>query len=183
MRKRLDLYIHDALQEFAEWYVNECPDWLGKERDCVNKFATRLGAGADPGAAIRDAGQIRVECAVKQPSDKSQFLRPAASKDLVIWDDPIKTTWGEGWLATHAPRAIVEWKTCRSGLPAKAFDKHDIAWLTAFTNEYPKTIGFLVSTHATKKHRQCKWAIVRKGKIQKVHIKPKPTVGGDLKTG
>jgi len=172
MRKRLDRYIDDALQGFADWYLNERPDWLGKERDCVNIFATRfLATGVDPGAAIQDAGQIRVECAVKQPPDRTRFPSPSATKDLVIWDDPLKTTWDEGWNATHDPRAIVEWKTARSGLAGDEFDRHDVEWLTEFTKAFPLTIGFLVSTHATTNHRRCMWALVRQGDVGKMKVR------------
>lgn len=174
MRKRMDRYVHDSLKDFAKWYVES--DWLGKERDCVNIFATRfLTAGIGSGAAIQDAGQIRIECAVKQPSDKSRFPKPSATKDLVIWGDPLKTTWDEMWNPSHEPRAIVEWKTSRSGLAAEDFDVHDVEWLTAFTREHPKTFGFLVSTHAIKSHRQCMWAIVRGGIVGKRHTLPRVT--------
>lgn len=166
----MDRYVHDALKEFAAWYVTERPDWLGKERDCVNIFATRfLAAGIVPGAAIQDAGQIRIECAVRQPS---QFPRPSATKDLVIWDDPLKTTWDETWSPQNEPRAIIEWKTSRSGRARATFDAHDVEWLTAFTMEHPKSFGFLVSTHATALNRTCMWAMVRSGVISKIHCVP-----------
>jgi hypothetical protein len=163
MRKRMDRYINDALQAFAEWYVSS--DWIGKERDCVNIFASKfLAAGIEPGAAIHDAGQIRIECAVQQPL---KFRNPSAAKDLVIWDGPLKTTWDETWKATHQPRAIIEWKNSRTGRASDAFDAHDVEWLSEYTKEYPKTFGFLVSTHATKTHRQCMWAQVRRGIVGK----------------
>lgn len=164
MRKRMDRYINDAMQAFAVWYVKENPDWLGKERDCVNIFATRfLSAGIETGAAIEDPGQIRIECAVRQPGDKEKFPSPSATKDLVIWDDPLKTTWDPAWSPQHEPRAIMEWKTSRSGRAPKIFDAHDVEWLTEFTLEHPNAFGFLVSTHATEGNRRCMWAMVRKG--------------------
>lgn len=166
MRKRMDRFIQDALQAFADWHVSS--DWFGKERDCVNVFAnTFLNAGIEPGAAIYSAGQIRIECAVQQPSDRLKFRKPSATKDLVIWGDPLKTTWDETWKATHQPRAIIEWKASRVGRASDAFDSHDVEWLTEYTKEYPNTFGFLVSTHATKSHRQCMWAQVRRGIVGK----------------
>lgn len=170
MRKRMDRFIHDALQDFADWYVADPSAWLGKERDCVNTFALQyLIKKIDSTSAIKDVGQIRIECAVMQPSKSGKFIRPSATKDLVVWSKPSDTTWGVDWKPVNAPRAIMEWKTSRSGGGAEDFDVHDVEWLTAFTEEYPKTIGFLVSTHATKSVRRCTWAMVRCGIIGKRH--------------
>ena len=169
MRKRMDRFIQDALRDFADCYVNRSA-WLGKERDCVNIFALQyLTKGIDSTSAIKDVSQIRIECAVMQPSDPEKFIRPSATKDLVIWSKPSDTTWNADWKPVNAPRAIMEWKTSRSGQGSADFDIHDVAWLTAFTAEYPKTIGFLVSTHATKSVRRCAWAMVRCGIIGKRH--------------
>jgi hypothetical protein len=169
-RKRLDFYIQDALQEFAVWYVNEpneLPDWLGKERDCVNIFVTWfLADGVSQNAAVSDLRQIRVDCAVPQPKG---YPKASATKDLVIWKDPLATTWDADWKPVNIPRAIIEWKTRRSSRPSGNFDAHDEKWLKAFTNEHPETIGFLVSNHATKAHRQCIWAPVRSGIVGKHH--------------
>ena len=165
----MDRYINDALQDFAEWYV--ASDWLGKERDCVNIFALQyLKKGIAKNAAISDLSQIRIECAVTQPPDKEQFTRPSAAKDLVIWQNPLDTAWDADWKPGNIPRAIIEWKTSRTGRASDQFDAHDVAWLKAFTETHPKTFGFLVSTHASKTHRRCAWALVRGGSVKKAKI-------------
>lgn len=172
MRKRLDRYIQDALQEFAEWYVNDSA-WQAKERDCVNLFAHRyLARHISPDSAIQELEQIRIECAVKQPK-RDEYKSRSVTKDLVIWDTPLKTTWDEEWNPAHEPRAIIEWKTSRKGNASDEFDQYDRAWLEAYTDENRGVVGFLVSTHATKKHRKCTWAIVRRGKCEKVYMKSK----------
>lgn len=166
----MDRFIHDALLDFANWYAMEPSAWLGKERDCVNIFAHQfLNKRIDEFSAIKDVGQIRIECAVMQPPDRERLPKPSATKDLVIWSKPSDTTWDVEWKAVNAPRAIIEWKTSRSGRGPADFDAHDVEWLTAFTEEYRKTIGFLVSTHATKASRRCTWATVRAGVVGKRH--------------
>ena len=81
MRKRIDRFIEDALIDFRDWYVSS--GWLGKERDCVNMFAHNfLTSGIEPGAAISQLGQIRIESAAPQPTD---YKNRTAAKDLVIW--------------------------------------------------------------------------------------------------
>lgn len=172
MEKRMDRYIQGALKNFAKWYVEECPEWMGKERDCVNIFATRfLMESIGPSAAIQHREQIRIEGGVMQPSNKERFPRPSATKDLVIWNKPLDTAWDESWglKKNHAPRAIIEWKTRRSGNPCEHFDGHDKDWMEAFTDDHKTTFGFLVSTHATRKHRSCMWAMVRSGTLGKIH--------------
>ena len=168
----MDRYIHEALQAFGKWYTEDDPNWMGKERDCVNIFATRfLMAGIKPDAAIQHREQIRIEGGVVQPSDKDKYPRPSATKDLVVWKEPLDTAWDTNWniKANHAPRAIIEWKTGRSGNPCETFDRHDKDWMEAFTTDHKSTFGFLVATHATKKHRSCMWAMVRSGVMDKIH--------------
>jgi hypothetical protein len=170
----MDRFVEDALKEFSEWYVND-PEWLGKERDCVNKFVTQfLNKNIVPGTAIGAHGQIRIECAVMQPSltDSSgqrKYPKPSATKDIVIWRNPEDTTWDADWQAKNEPRAIIEWKTSRSGNVSETFDEHDRNWLIDFTTEHPKTMGFLVATHSAKGERHCKWAAVRRGIVRTIH--------------
>jgi len=174
----MDRYIGDALKEFAKWYVEEQPDWLGKERDCVNAFVTRfLSKTMETGAAIGSYGQIRVECAVMQPSVEEppgvrKYRRASATKDIVIWRKETDTTWDADWQAKNAPRAIIEWKTSRSGRASETFDEHDRNWLIDFTAEHPKTVGFLVATHSANGERYCKWAKVSAGVVRKTHSLP-----------
>ena len=167
MRTRLDLLIQDSIHDFAEFYVNST--WLGKERDCVNIFALRfLSSNVSEESAIKELSQIRIEGGVPQPK---KFPRPSATKDIVIWEDPIATAWDQDWNPVNTPRAIIEWKTSRSGSNAPDFDSHDVDWMTSFTTEFPKTIGFLISTHSGEHSRSCQWALVRNGVLGKIQKK------------
>lgn len=173
MRKRIDRYVHEALQEFAKWYVES--DWLGKERDCVNLFALDfLTRGISKDSPIKDLRQIRIEGNVPQPQDRKEYPRPSAAKDLVIWKGPLETTWDENWKPVNVPKAVIEWKTRKKGNLRENFDEHDKKWMEDFTKDFKAAFGFLVSTHATTKQRSCRWAIVRDGVVGKVHVVSKP---------
>jgi len=163
MRTRLDLLIQDSIHEFAEFYVHST--WLGKERDCVNIFALRfLASNVSEVSAIKELSQIRIEGGVPQPK---KFPRASATKDIVIWKDPLTTAWDEDWNPVNTPRAIIEWKTSRTGATAPDYDPHDVDWMTSFTTEFPDTIGFLISTHSSQHSRSCKWTLVRNGVLAK----------------
>lgn len=152
VRRRMDRFIEEALIAFSDWYLSpEARSWLGKERDCVNLFAMHyLAAKINPKAAIKQLGQIKVECAVPQPKNRKSYPRPSAPKDLVIWNDPFGTTWSVGWHPTNYPRVVMEWKTIRSGHPPEEFDGHDLGWLEAFTNDAPSSLGYLVQVYCAK---------------------------------
>ena len=122
MKKRIDRYVHEALEDFAKWYVES--DWLGKERDCVNLFALQfLTKCVSDNSAIRDLRQIRIECPVPQPLKREKYPKPSAAKDLVIWGGPLDTTWNEDWKPVNVPKAVIEWKTRRVGNGHDNFDK------------------------------------------------------------
>ncbi|NKI35761.1 hypothetical protein HFP89_11370 [Wenzhouxiangella sp. XN79A] len=165
MRSRLDRFVEDALEDFSHWFLSA--SWQGKERDCVNLFAHRfLAAQIQPGAAVSDLAQVRIEGAVPQPRACS---RQSAPKDLVIWNDALATAWDENWRAAHHPRLVMEWKLSRSGRSPKSFSQHDVSWLTAFTAEYPDTFGYLVRVHAASGVRTVDWAKVRCGAINETN--------------
>lgn len=133
MAKRIDRFIDRALFEFAKWL--EADGWRGKERDCINLFAMRfLVPNIGPDAAILDAGQIRIEGGVPQPTG---YARPSATKDLVIWRDPLAVAWDSTWKPVHCPWVVMEWKTRRTGKFDVDFDEHDVEWLIKFTSENP----------------------------------------------
>ncbi len=165
MRTRIDRFVEDALSDFAEWYASS--DWRGKERDCVNQFAlVFLAQRVQPGAAISHLGQIRIECAVPQPARYVRKPgRPAACKDLVIWREPLDTAWAGSWEPTNSPRVVMEWKTLRSGNFRDGFDRHDERWLTAFTRENPKSLGYLVQVTDNGATRRVDWAKVARGAV------------------
>lgn len=168
MRKRIDRYVHEALEDFAKWYVES--DWLGKERDCVNLFALQfLSKCISTDSAIRDLRQIRIECPVPQPLDRGKYNKASAAKDLVIWSGPLDTTWNADWKPVNVPKAVIEWKTRRVGKAHDSFDSHDETWMKDFTADFKTAFGFLVSTHAIKTHRSCRWAIVRSGIVGRIH--------------
>ena len=161
MRKRIDRFIEEALISFGDWYVES--DWLGKERDCVNIFAHGfLAKGINPNAAIRELTQIRVESGAPQPKC---YTNKSASKDLVIWKDPLGTMWDKEWNIKHIPWVVMEWKMRRRGRIAKQFDAHDVEWLSGFRKEYAGTFGYLVSVYHGRHGRSVSWAKVRGGEI------------------
>ena len=161
MRKRIDRFIEDALVEFKDWYINA--EWNGKERDCVNMFAHGfLGRNVQPGAAIQQLTQIRIESAAPQPRG---YKKLTASKDLVIWKDELGTVWGKKWQVSNVPWVVMEWKTKRKGKPSHSFNAHDIEWLAGFTNDYPETFGYLVCIYDGPYGRIVDWAKVRQGVI------------------
>jgi hypothetical protein len=161
MRKRIDRFIEDALGAFTRWYVDST--WLGKERDCVNMFAMNfLAKAVEPGAAISELGQIRIESPVPQPKG---FAKITAAKDLVIWGNSYVTAWDKEWNAPHYPRAVLEWKIKRSGRPPAEFHSHDINWLSGFTSEFQDTFGYLIRVYDGPHGRAVDWAKVRGGAI------------------
>lgn len=161
MKKRIDRYVEEALIDFEDWYA--VSSWLGKERDCVNMFAMNfLARNIGPESAIKDLAQIRIECPVPQPSG---YPRDGASKDLVIWADPLQTTWDSDWKPAQAPKVILEWKTVRTGACPESFHDHDMEWLTRFTREYPDATGYLVSVYHPMDGRRVDWAKVSNGSV------------------
>ena len=117
MRKRIDRFVEDALVDFDEWFVNA--DWYGKERECVNLFAHGfLSREIQPGAAVEQLTQIRIESAVPQ---QTEYRRPVAPKDLVIWKDGLTTPWNREWEVSNHPRVVMEWKFDTSRLNATTF--------------------------------------------------------------
>jgi hypothetical protein len=161
MRKRIDRFIEDALGEFGDWYVNS--DWLGKERDFVNMLALNfLAKSVQPGAAITELGQIRIESPAPQPPG---FAKITAAKDLVIWNNSQDTVWDKNWNASKYPRVVLEWKIKRTGKPPKMFDNHDVVWLSGFTGQYQDTFGYLIRVYDGPQGRSVDWAKVRDGVI------------------
>lgn len=161
MRRRIDRFVDDALQGFAAWYVSS--DWLGKERDCVNLFAMKhLGEQVESGAAVEHLSQIRIECAVPQPTG---YKSKSATKDLVIWRDPEETTWNDAWEPVNVPRVVMEWKTRRAASATLDFDPHDVGWLKGFTEQFPGTFGYLVTVCHRRNGRSVAWAKVSGGVV------------------
>ena len=145
MAKRIDRFIDSALFEFAKWL--ESDGWRGKERDCINLFVMRfMVPKIGDGAAIFEASQIRIEGGVPQPTE---YVRRAATKDLVIWRDPLAVAWDAKWKPENCPWVVLEWKTRRKGKSSDDFDEHDVEWLTAFTSQNPGTFGYAITVDFT----------------------------------
>ena len=161
MRGRIDRFIEDALVDFSDWYIKS--DWLGKERDCVNMFALNFLAKAiEPGAAISELGQIRIESPVPQPDG---YTKITAAKDLVIWRNSHDTAWDNDWNAPKYPRVVLEWKIKRTGKPPIKFSDHDLNWLLGFTEQYQDTFGYLIRVYDGPHGRAVDWAKIREGTI------------------
>lgn len=165
MRTRIDRFVEDALVDFRDWFI--AADWHGKEHDCVNRFAFGfLARSVRRGAAIGELGQIRIECAVPQPT---RYKRASACKDLVIWKDSLATAWSEDWSPVNYPRVVMEWKTVRAARPRENFDDHDTRWLRSFTRENPSTLGYLVQAFDGKAGRGVDWAKVARGSVSQAN--------------
>ena len=162
--KRIDRFIEDAIYRFAEWIAADT--WQGKERDCVNIFATRFILPAiSPDAAITEYSQVRIEGGVPQPVG-DHFKRPSATKDLVIWRDPLDVAWDVEWKPTKLPWVILEWKTRRNGSFDSMFDTHDIAWLKAFTEQNSDVFGYTVTVDFRDALREVHFARFKDGDMK-----------------
>ena len=162
--RRIDRFLEAAIAEFAKWLRED--SWLGKERDCVNIFASRFVLPAvSKKSAITDYSQVRIECGVPQPKDK-RYARPSAAKDFVIWHGPWDVAWDSDWKPKRAPWVVIEWKTRRSGRSKARFDKHDVRWLRAFTKQNPESYGYAVTVDFCKGRRDVYFAKFRQGQMK-----------------
>lgn len=161
-RKRIDRFLEDAVVRFADWIAES--DWRGKERDCINIFATKfLLPAVSPDAAIKDYSQVRVECGVPQPPC---FNRPSCSKDLVIWRNPLDVAWDANWQPVNVPWVVMEWKTHRKGRFKRMFDKHDLHWLKEFSSLNPDSFGYVVTVDFREKTGTVNCAKISRGRVR-----------------
>jgi hypothetical protein len=162
--RRIDRFIESSIYKFAEWIA--VSTWQGKERDCVNIFATRFILPAiNSNSAITDYSQVRIESGVKQP-DGDLFSRPSAAKDLVIWSNPLEVAWDSAWQPKNIPWVVIEWKTRRKGKFDSMFDSHDIRWLEAFTVQNPKSFGYTVTVDFRDNLREVHFARFKDGAMK-----------------
>jgi len=104
--RRIDRLLESLIGEFARW-IRES-SWLGKERDCVNLFATQfVWPAVSCRSAIKHYSQVRIECGVPQPRNQG-YDRPSAAKDLVIWHGPLDVAWDSNWQPVHSPWVVIE---------------------------------------------------------------------------
>jgi hypothetical protein len=138
----LDEMLQAAFSDFHARLTSPGTTWFAKERDCVNRFAmAHLVPACAPGSVLHDPAQIGIEMAVKQPSGVG--ARPAAPKDLVIWDEPCVTCWSPEMLPKRSPLAVLEWKAQRPTAATQDTEK-DREWLTAFSRDNPASVGYSV---------------------------------------
>ena len=162
-RKRIDRFVNEALESFSDFL--KTTEWRGKEQECVNLFAHRfLFEKIEPSAAIKDATQICIEGALKQPQG---YTRPVATKDLVIWSHPLQTTWSADWEPVNSPKAVMEWKVYRDRFPRRIFSRHDEEWVSAYTEEQRGSFGWVVSVDMTTCEPAVHWKQAREGVFSK----------------
>ena len=163
-RRRIDRFLNEALESFSHWLKTAV--WWGKEHDYVNLFAHKfLFERIEPGAAIEEFTQVCIECALSQPE---KFKRKSVVKDLVIWQRPMQTTWSETWEPIHSPKAVMEWKVFRNRLPKAVFNSHDEDWISSYTEEQPRTFGYLVSVDLASDEPAVYWKQAKQGAFSKV---------------
>ena len=164
-RKRIDRFLDDAFKSFSQW-LKDHAEWRGKESECVNLFAHKfLFEKIEPGAAIESATQVCVEVSLKQPK---RYERRASNKDLVIWSEPLQTTWSATWEPIHSPKAVIEWKVYRQRLPRRIFDRHDEEWIEAYTQEQVGSFGYVVSVDFASDEPIVYWKQAKRGVFSKV---------------
>jgi antitoxin component YwqK of YwqJK toxin-antitoxin module len=79
--RRIDRFVEATIHEFAKWIRDN--SWLGKERDCVNIFATEfIMPAVSSKSAVTNYSQVRIECGVPQPKhpDYDRHPRQASAK-------------------------------------------------------------------------------------------------------
>lgn len=160
-RRRIDRFLNEALESMASWL--KANTWRGKEHECVNLFAHKfLFDKIEPGAAVECPTQVCIEGALKQPAG---YKNPAARKDLVIWSKPLQTTWSTNWEPVRSPKAVMEWKVFRDRLPGRLFDRHDVEWITSYTEEQPTSFGYLVSVDFASEEPGVFWQQAKQGML------------------
>lgn len=151
-----------ALSGFETWLLSS--SWRGKEHDCVNLFAHRfLAALIVPDSVLRDLTQIGIEVGVPQPEGLG--IKAAVRKDLVLWREPLMTTWNTEWAAEVFPLAIIEWKARRKKTAIPVLSPYDLNWLKRYSLLRPDFTGFSVTVDFTSQTRRLASALVSGGQI------------------
>lgn len=163
LRKRIDRYLNDALENFSYWLKSN--EWRGKEHDCVNLFAHKfLFEKIEPNAAIQCPTQICIECGLKQPK---KYEKLSARKDLIVWEHPLQNAWSGDWEPVNIPKAVMEWKVFRTRFPKSIFDKHDEEWVGSYTKEHRGVFGYVISVDFSSDHRRVYWKQSKQGVYSK----------------
>ena len=143
--RQIDRIIRETLIEFSD-HLDKRP-FCGKEHDFVNRYAHGfLMERCSPRSFLKHRTQIGIEVGVAQTRG---FPRPAARKDLVIWPKPWMSCWDDKFRPANHPIAVLEWKLKVKGKELRC-DRHDEAWLTAFSKWQPDFVGYAVTISRTR---------------------------------
>jgi hypothetical protein len=135
--------VRSALRTFADEVLDG--SWNGRrEREAVSAFAFGpLLQQMDRGEFLEEPTQIGIEFPIPQvtlPGEDGDGKKDQVCKDLVIWEEPLRTCWDGQGDPTNAPAAILEWK-----FSSNRVSERDVKWLEAFTSEYPGCTGYAVT--------------------------------------
>lgn len=143
LMKAVDEPVRSALVTFADDVLGGT--WNGRrEREAVSMFAFGpLLKQVAPDGFLEDPMQIGIEFPIPQvtlPGEDGDGKKAQVCKDVVIWDQPLTTCWDSGGDPTNPPSAVIEWK-----FSSNQISERDVAWLEAFTSEYPESVGYAVT--------------------------------------
>jgi hypothetical protein len=153
--RQLDQIIERSLRELAaDTHVRR---WRAKENDWVSYFAHRHLLGqCSPRGPLKEAGQICIEVAVPQPSDRQKYKKPSVRRDLVIWPECGDACFGDDWSPCKHPLAIVEWTVYHR--PKHKKKKHifekERQWLRDYCKEQRSVLGYAILIDGTCDPRQ-----------------------------
>lgn len=159
----LHALLADAFRDYEAWLLAN--EWRGKEHDCVNLFVHKfLFSRVRPDGPLTDFTQIGIEVGVPQPKG-IVGIKPAARKDLVIWKEPLTTTWDKSWNAVHVPQVVIEWKARKKVSAKPHLFPHDVDWLTKYSLHYPDFTGYCATVDFTSTTRRVFTALITQGAV------------------
>lgn len=148
MHKALDQLVEQSLRRFARVALKE--PWHGKEQDWVNRYAHgTLLKYCDPAGPLHDASQIGIEVGIPQPPDRTEKMKSAVRRDLIIWDKPESTCWDSDWKPVRHPLAILEWKVHRPGHRNPKVQK-ERKWLRWYCGWQQNVVAYAVEIDTAK---------------------------------
>ena len=148
--KQLDHIIQRSLRNLAaDAHVQ---GWCGKENDWVNYFAHQhLLRQCLRRGPLKEAGQICIEVAVPQPSDRDKYQKLSVRRDLVIWAQCGDTCFGDDWSPSRHPLAILEWTVYHRAKhkKKKAIFEKERQWLRDYCQEQRSVLGYAILIDGT----------------------------------
>jgi len=174
MSTELDNLLRKALIEFTERVF--ASGWRGREREAISMFVLGyLINQVRPDGPLRDRTQIGIEVAV--PSHKKINPKGRVNKDLVIWPVGGMTLWDAKWNEANTPLAVLEWKVYRSIHRNADLAPVDLGWLTRWTREFPRVIGYAVALDLVQRQFCLRVARVENGSVQREWLEVKSVAG------